>query len=171
MEKKGLAVVTASASLKAEVRFGKGKMEFLCRGFEDQRSLCHADLTASSSSCVDAHICLGVPLDPEIRMHLLMRQIQSRGVFVWNGTMVAMALLRLPAMAMLAALHSRVLPKILYGCEFVETRHDWQPKFDSLLDGMLSNFLNLDKKVSRARLLTECGIQQRLSTTVAVRAQ
>jgi hypothetical protein len=160
-------MLAASRDMKAALRFGGGKTEYMSNSFRTSWPLpCDADEVQR----VETHHCLGIPIDSDLRMSSLLRLVEHRGSTAWRMTVNAFEMLGLPMWVCTVALHQRVVPKSCYGAEFLILRADWKPRMDAMLDRWLSSLLNLGAKIPRAVLMQEFGERIRLSTRIAVKA-
>ena len=76
----------------------------------------------------------------------------------------------MPLHAQLAAVEGRVLPKTLYGSEFLQLNRGAVVRLNGLQEALLRQLLDLQIRVPRVLLLQEVGITRRLSAIVLRRA-
>ena len=118
------------------------------------------------SEPAEVHHLLGLPLDADGSARSLMCQVELRGKHNMHQIQAAFDEHGLPLETHLAAIQNRVVPKALWGAEFVIVRRDWENRLDNLQAGWLRRLLDTEVAVPRFALLWELGMPWRLRATV-----
>ena len=162
------AAVTHAVSLAgARIKNGASKTAYRERNLNFQRSV---QCGQGDAERVEVHVSLGAPLDSGGTMAALMAQVETRGRYGAQSTLVAMELLGMPLAAALRAWDKRVVPRCLYAAEFLLVRRDWKTRVDALQDFWLLRTLGLCPRVPRLHLHQDLGVQFRLSSVLLLAA-
>ena len=116
----GAAKAKPAARHDTRRRFGTA---FPPAGLERSQFL-HWDFVRNFFPHNSGRVSLGIPLDQDLSITALMKQVEAKGQNAWRAMLVAFDLVDYPISSPLKAMQSRLLPKACYGAALLVVRGD-----------------------------------------------